>query len=70
LDNFFVNVRLTSLLSGLLPILYLPIPSPKISEMRAVEYHAFFVRSKKKAQKETTAHARYNKRFTMFKPMP
>ena len=24
MDNFFVNVRLTSLLSGLLPILYLP----------------------------------------------
>jgi hypothetical protein len=45
------------------------IPSPKISENRAVEYHAFFIRRKKKAQKETTAHARYNNHFTMFKPM-
>jgi hypothetical protein len=41
----------------------------KISEMRAVEYHAFFVSPKKKAQKETTAHARDNNCFAMFKPM-
>ena len=41
----------------------------KLGEMRAVEYHAFLIRPKKKAQRETTAHARYNKRFTEFKPM-
>jgi len=41
----------------------------KIGLKRAVEYHAFLISPKKKAQKETTAHARYNNRFTMFKPM-
>jgi hypothetical protein len=45
------------------------IPSPKISEMRAVDYHAFFISPQTKAQ-ETTAHGRYNNRFTVFKPMP
>jgi hypothetical protein len=45
------------------------IPSPKISEIRAVEYHAFFIRRKKKAQKETTAHAGYSTHFRLFKPM-
>jgi hypothetical protein len=29
----------------------------KNSEIRAVEYHAFFIRPKTKAQKETTAHS-------------
>ena len=50
-------------------LLYTAIPSPKISENRAVEYHAFFIPSQKKAQKGPTAHARYNNHFTMFKPM-
>jgi hypothetical protein len=46
----------------------LPIPSPKISEMRAVKYDTFFTDQGENV-KETTAHARYNNRFTMFKPM-
>jgi hypothetical protein len=37
--------------------------------MRAVEYHAFLVRPRKKAQKETTAHAGYSNHFKLFKPM-
>jgi hypothetical protein len=44
------------------------IPSPKISEMRAVDYHAFFISPKKKAQKGPTAHG-YNNCFAVFKPM-
>jgi CheY-like chemotaxis protein len=43
------------------------IPSPKISEKRAIDYHAFLIRPKTKAQ-ETTARG-YNNRFAVFKPM-
>jgi hypothetical protein len=60
----FVYIRAGNLKGGTVTI-----PSPKISEIRAVEYHAFLIRRKKKAQKETTAHAGYNNHFRMFKPM-
>jgi hypothetical protein len=48
---------------------YLPIPSPKISELRAIVYHAFFIRAKEKTWKDTTAHDKYNSCFAMFRPM-
>ena len=45
----------------------LSIPSPKIRKKRAVDYHAFLIRPKTKAQEPTAGGN--NNRFAVFKPM-